>query len=195
MESILRAVRKREIPAYPAVVISSRADAPALAAARKMGVEAIALDAGTFKGTREEYDMKLVRMLGRHGVKGRDSLVCLAGFMRILGPRFVKRYRNRIINIHPALLPSFPGLGAQRQAIEYGAKLSGCTVHIVDDGVDTGPIILQRAVKIRDDDTPDSLARRILIQEHTIYPMAVELFARGMIKIAGRRVITNRGQP
>ncbi len=116
-----------------------------------------------------------------------NGLVCLAGFMRIISPEFVKKYKNKIINIHPALLPSFSGLDAQKQAVEYGSKYSGCTVHFVDSGVDTGPIILQKIVKISDRDTEETLAKRILAQEHQAYPEAVRLFAENKIKISGRK--------
>ncbi len=107
--------------------------------------------------------------------------------MRIISPEFIRKYKNRMLNIHPAILPSFPGLHAQRQALEYGAKYSGCTVHFVDEGVDTGPIILQAVVKVKDDDTEETLSKRILAKEHTIYPQAVKLFAEGKIKISGRK--------
>ena len=114
-------------------------------------------------------------------------LVCLAGFMRIISPEFVKKYKNRIINIHPALLPSFPGLDSQKQALDYGAKYSGCTVHFVDAGMDTGPVIIQSIVKVRENDTEESLSKRILKEEHKIYPEAVNLFARKKSKLSGRK--------
>ncbi|MBT6370738.1 MAG: phosphoribosylglycinamide formyltransferase, partial [Thaumarchaeota archaeon] len=117
-----------------------------------------------------------------------NGLVCLAGFMRIISPHFIKEYKNKILNIHPALLPAFPGLDAQKQAIEFGAKYSGCTVHFVDEGVDTGPIIIQEIVKIRDKDTEKTLTKKILTKEHEIYPKAVELFAKKKLSIKGRRV-------
>jgi len=116
------------------------------------------------------------------------DLVVLAGYMRILSPYFIRTYKNRIINIHPALLPSFPGLHAQRQAVEYGVKISGCTVHFVDEGIDSGPVILQKAVEVKDNDTEESLAERILKEEHQIYPRAIQLFCQGRLIIKGRRV-------
>ena len=125
--------------------------------------------------------------LSNYGVTPKNGLVCLAGFMRIISPHFIKKYKNRILNIHPALLPSFPGLDAQKQAIEFGAKFSGCTVHFVDEGVDTGPIILQEIVKVSVNDTEKTLSKKILIEEHKIYPEAVNLIARKKIKILGRK--------
>jgi phosphoribosylglycinamide formyltransferase-1 len=125
--------------------------------------------------------------LTKNGVTPKNGLVCLAGFMRIISPEFVKKYKNRIINIHPALLPSFPGLDAQKQAVDYGSKYSGVTVHFVDSGVDTGPIILQKVVKVEDDDTEETLSKRILTKEHQAYPEAVRLFAEKKIKISGRK--------
>jgi phosphoribosylglycinamide formyltransferase 1 len=120
------------------------------------------------------------------------GLVCLAGFMRIASPEFVRQYKMRIMNIHPALLPSFPGIHAQRQALEYGVKVSGCTVHFVDEGIDSGPVILPKAVPVMDDDTEETLSARILEQEHQLYTEAVQLFCEGRIKIDGRKVLTTR---
>ncbi|EIJ65870.1 putative phosphoribosylglycinamide formyltransferase [Candidatus Nitrosopumilus salaria BD31] len=130
-----------------------------------------------------------MRMLSKYGVTPKNGLVCLAGFMRIISPEFVKKYKNRIINIHPALLPAFPGLDSQKQALEYGAKYSGCTVHFVDAGMDSGPVIIQAVVKVKENDTEESLSKRILKEEHKIYPKAVNLFARKKIKVLGRRTI------
>jgi phosphoribosylglycinamide formyltransferase-1 len=127
-------------------------------------------------------------MLTEYGVTPQSGLVCLAGFMKIVSPEFVRRYRMRIMNIHPALLPAFPGLHAQKQALDYGVKVSGCTVHFVDEGIDSGPVILQKAVPVIEEDNEDSLSARILEQEHELYPKAVELFCEGRIKIQGRRV-------
>lgn len=190
MESILRAVRRRRIPINPAVVISNRPDAEGLKVARRMGADTETVPSRGFAGSRWDYDKKVIRVLKRHGVSADNGLVCLAGFMRILSPEFVKRYKSRILNIHPALLPAFPGLGAQKQAIDYGVRYSGCTVHIVDAGTDTGPVILQAAVRVRDDDTAETLSERILKKEHRIYPEAVDLFARGRIRVVrGRAVI------
>ena len=127
--------------------------------------------------------------LEKHGVTPRNGLVCLAGFMRIISPQFVKKYKNKMINIHPALLPAFPGLDSQKQALDHGVKYSGCTVHFVDIGMDTGPIIIQATVKVRENDTEESLSKRILKEEHRIYPEAVNLFARKKIKVSGRKTI------
>lgn len=190
MESILKAVRRRKIPVRPAVVVSNRPDAGGLGIARKLGVATEVVPSSGFAGSRERYDAEVARVLKRYGVTPANGLVCLAGFMRVVGPAFVKRYKNRILNIHPALLPAFPGLDAQRQALDYGAKYSGCTVHFVDSGIDTGPIIIQSAVRIREGDTDDTLSRRILREEHRIYPEAVSLFARKKIRIVGRRTVT-----
>ena len=135
------------------------------------------------------YDKKIISILTKYGVTPKNGLVCLAGFMRIISPEFVKKYKNRIINIHPALLPSFPGLDSQKQALEYGVKYSGCSVHFVDAGMDTGPIIIQAIVKIKENDTEESLSKRILKEEHRIYPEAVNLIARNKVKVSGRRTI------
>ena len=128
-------------------------------------------------------------MLKKYDVGPEYGLICLAGFMRLISAEFVKEYPMRILNIHPALLPSFPGLHAQKQAIEYGVKVSGCTVHFVDQGLDSGPILLQRAVEVKDSDTEEELSARILRKEHELYPEAVRLFAEGKIKIMGRKVL------
>jgi phosphoribosylglycinamide formyltransferase-1 len=127
-------------------------------------------------------------VLHDHGVTPQSGLVCLAGFMRIMSPEFVRQYRMRIMNIHPALLPAFPGLHAQKQALDYGVKVTGCTVHFVDEGIDSGPIILQKAVQVNEVDDEESLSARILEQEHELYPEAVRMFCEGRIKIEGRRV-------
>ena len=141
------------------------------------------------KGDRWEYDKKIVSVLTKYDVTPKNGLICLAGFMRIISPQFIRKYKNRIMNIHPALLPSFPGLHAQLQAVKYGAKYSGCTVHFVDDGVDTGPVIIQAVVKVKDNDTEKTLSKRILAKEHQMYPEAVRLFAEKKIRISGRRTI------
>ena len=191
MESILKAIKKKKIPIEPAVVISNRRDAKGLKVAEKLGVKTEIVQSKGFEGTRWEYDKKIIAVLKKHGITQNNGLVCLAGFMRIISPEFVKKFRNRIINIHPALLPAFPGLDSQKQALDYGAKFSGCTVHFVDAGMDTGPIIIQAVVKIKDDDTEESLAKRILKEEHRIYPQAVGLFAENKIKVKGRKTIIN----
>jgi len=189
MESILKSIKRKRIPINPAIVISNKPDAKGLEIARKLGVKTEVIDSKEFKGNRWEYDKKIISALEKHGVTPKNGLVCLAGFMRIISPEFVKKYKNRIINIHPALLPAFPGLDAQKQAINYGSKYSGCTVHFVDSGVDTGPIILQSVVKIKKGDTEKTLSKRILEKEHQTYPEAVRLFAEKKIKISGRKTI------
>ena len=189
MESILKTIKKENIPIDPAVVISNKPDAKGLEIAEKLGVKTEVIQSRGFEGTRWQYDKKIITVLKKHGVTQGNGLVCLAGFMRIISPEFVKKFKNRIINIHPALLPAFPGLDSQRQALEYGAKFSGCTVHFVDAGIDTGPIIIQSVVKVKEDDTEESLAKRILKEEHKIYPKAVSLFAKNQIKVNGRKTV------
>ena len=187
MESILKYIKRKKVPINPAVVISNKPNAQGLKIAQKLGVKTEVIESKGFTGSRWEYDKQIIASLTKHGVTPRKGLVCLAGFMRIISPEFVKKYKHRMMNIHPALLPAFPGLDAQKQAVDYGAKYSGCTVHFVDAGVDTGPIILQDVVKVKDDDNEESLARRIIVKEHKIYPRAVELFAKNKIKIKGRK--------
>jgi phosphoribosylglycinamide formyltransferase-1 len=189
MESILKAIKKKKIPINPAIVISNRHDAKGLKIAEKIGVKVEVVESKGFKGSRAEYDEEIIAVLKKHGVTPKNGLVCLAGFMRIISPEFVKKYKNRIINIHPALLPAFPGLNSQRQALEYGAKVSGCSVHFVDSGMDTGPVIIQATVKVNEKDTEESLSKRILKEEHRIYPEAVNLFARKKIRVSGRRTV------
>ena len=188
MESILKAIKKKKIPINPAVVISNKPNAKGLAIAKKMGVQIEIVDSSKYKGKRLQYDKKIISTLKKYKVTPSNGLVCLAGFMRIISPYFIKEYKNKILNIHPALLPAFPGLDAQKQAIEFGSKFSGCTVHFVDEGVDTGPIIIQEVVKISNNDTEKSLSKKILLKEHEIYPKAVELFAKKKISIKGRKV-------
>ncbi len=189
MEYILKSIKRKKIPINPAIIISNKSDAKGLKIAQKLGIKTEVIESKDFKGSRSEYDKKIITVLEKYGVTPKNGLVCLAGFMRIISPEFVKKYKNRIINIHPALLPSFPGLDAQKQAIEYGSKYSGCTVHFVDSGVDTGPIILQSIVKIRKGDTEKTLSKRILETEHKAYPEAIRLFAEKKIKISGRKTI------
>ena len=189
MEAILKSIKKNKIPINPAVVISNKSDAKGLKIAKKLGVKIEVVESKGFKGTRWEYDQKIIAVLKKYGVTKSNGLICLAGFMRIISPEFVKKYKNKMINIHPAILPAFPGLDAQKQAVDYGTKFSGCTVHFVDEGVDSGAIIIQSIVKVKDDDTEETLSKRILVQEHKIYPKAVELFAKGKIKISGRKTI------
>lgn len=189
MEYILKSIKRKKIPINPAIIISNKSDAKGLKIAQRLGIKTEIIESKDFKGSRSEYDKKIITVLEKYGVTPKNGLVCLAGFMRIISPEFVKKYKNRIINIHPALLPSFPGLDAQKQAIEYGSKYSGCTVHFVDSGVDTGPIILQSIVKIRKGDTEKTLSKRILATEHRAYPEAIRLFAEKKIKISGRKTI------
>jgi phosphoribosylglycinamide formyltransferase-1 len=188
MESILKAIKKQKIPINPTVVISNKPSAKGLAIAKKMGIQTKVIDSSKYKGKRLQFDRKIISTLREYKVTPTNGLVCLAGFMRIISPHFIKEYKNKILNIHPALLPAFPGLDAQKQAIEFGSKYSGCTVHFVDEGVDTGPIIIQEIVKISDNDTEKTLTKKILTKEHKIYPKAVELFAKKKLSIKGRRV-------
>ena len=185
-EAIARHVQAGKIPAEIAVVISNKADAKGLETAREMGLATRVIPS---KGKeREAFDREVVAVLREFQV----DLVCLAGFMRILSPYFIREFPERILNIHPALLPAFPGEEAQRQALDYGVKFSGCTVHIVDEGVDSGPIICQAVVPVRDDDTAETLAARILKEEHRIYSEAICLLLEDNIFIAGRRVRLNK---
>ncbi len=189
MEAILKAIKKQKIPAKPAVVISNKPDAQGLRIAQKLGAATEIVDSHGYKGANWEYDKKLVSVLEKYNVNPKNGLVCLAGFMRIMSSEFIRHYKGRVLNIHPAILPSFPGLHSQRQAVEYGVKYSGCTVHFADEGVDTGPIIIQSIVKVKDNDTEETLSKRIIKEEHKIYPLAVKLFAEGKIKISGRKTI------
>ena len=187
MESILKSIKTKKIPINPAVVISNNSDAKGLKIAKKLGVNIEVIESKNFKGNRTEYDKKIMNILANYGVTPKNGLVCLAGFMRIISPGFIKKYKNRIINMHPALLPAFPGLNSQKQALDYGAKYSGCTVHFVDSGMDTGPVIIQAVVEIKEKDTEKLLSKKILKEEHRIYPEAVNLFARKKIKVLRRR--------
>jgi len=188
MEAILKAIKKQMIPIKPSIVISNRPDARGLRIAEKLGIKTQVIESKNFRGNRTDYDKKIITSLTKNGVTEKNGLVCLAGYMRIISPFFIKKYKNRILNIHPAILPAFPGLDAQKQAIQFGAKVSGCTVHVVDEGVDTGPIILQEIVKIANYDTEETLSKKILAKEHKIYPKVVELFAKKKLSIKGRNV-------
>ena len=190
MEAILKTIKNKKIPIKPAVVISNSPNAHGLKIAKKFGVKTEIIVSKEFNGSRWDYDKKIITVLQKYGVTPKNGIVCLAGFMRIISPQFIRKYKNKILNMHPALLPAFPGLDAQKQAIEYGAKYSGCTVHFVDDGVDTGPIIIQSVVKINKNDTEETLAKKILRQEHKIYPEAVRLLAEKKIRVYGRRIKT-----
>ena len=184
LQAIIDRSESGDLHAEVVCVISNKAEAFGLERARKHGIAAIHLDHRSYSG-RGEYDAALVTTLQELHV----DLVILAGFMRIVTPVLLDAFPNRVMNIHPALLPSFPGLDAQKQALDYGAKLSGCTVHFVDAGTDTGPIILQSAVPVLEDDTVASLSERIHHEEHKLYPAAIQLFAEGRLKVEGRRVL------
>ena len=186
LQAILDACARPEFPARVAVVVSDRERAPALERARAAGVEALWLNPKDFSD-RETYDTALVRELDTRGV----GLVCQAGWMRILSPVYVRAFHGRAMNIHPSLLPAFPGLHPHRQALDHGVKVSGATVHFTDEGVDTGPIIVQAAVPVEPGDTEDTLAARVLAVEHRIYPEAIRLFAEGRVSVVGRKVVVN----
>jgi phosphoribosylglycinamide formyltransferase-1 len=182
-EAIARNVQAGKIPAEIAVVISNKGDALGLARARQMGLATRFIPS---KGKeREAFDREVVAVLRQFQV----DLVCLAGFMRILSPYFIREFRGRILNIHPALLPAFPGEEAQRQALEHGVKFTGCTVHLVDEGVDTGPIVCQAVVPVLDDDTVETLSARILKEEHCVYSEAIRLLLEERVQVEGRRVV------
>ena len=184
LQAILEVSARPGFPARVVVVISDRERAPALEHARAAGVEALWMNPKDF-GDRASYDLALVQELERRRV----GLVCHAGWMRILSPTYVRAFAGRALNVHPSLLPAFPGLHAQRQALDHGAKVAGATVHFVDEGVDTGPIVLQAAVPVEPADSEDTLAARILAEEHRIFPEAIRLFAQGRLRIEGRRVM------
>jgi phosphoribosylglycinamide formyltransferase-1 len=191
---VIDAIEAGQVQARIVAVISNKKEAPALDRARKHGLKDLFIDPKIFVGrpdSREAYDYALLDSLRQHNVE----LVLLAGYMKIVTAVLVNAYANRMMNIHPSLLPSFPGLDVQKKAIEWGCKLTGCTVHFVTEGVDEGPIILQAAVPILDHDTPETLAARILEQEHKLYPRAVQLFAEGRIQVEGRRVLIDGGKP
>lgn len=183
MAAIASAVKNGEIPdTRIAIVVSDRPDATGIEVARSFGIEtAVILRRGR---TRDDHDAEIIDKLTQNGV----DFVCLAGYMRLLSPLFIRTFPGRIVNIHPSLLPAFPGLDAQKQAIEHGVKVSGCTVHFVNEDLDAGPIILQRAVAVREDDTAETLAARILEQEHGAYVEALKLIAAGKVRIVGNRV-------
>jgi len=193
MLALIEATERGELDAEVAVVISNVEGAPGLEKARAHGVEALVI---SHKGlSREEHERRLVAELKKRQVE----LVCLAGYMRLLSPYFLSEFPGRVLNIHPSLLPAFPGLDAQRQALEYGVKFSGCTVHFVDEKMDHGPIIAQAVVPVYDDDTVETLSARILAEEHRLYVRAVALVLSGKYRIEGRRVLLERsrdiGQP
>lgn len=194
LQAIIDSIEANRVQATIVAVISNKKDAVALERARKHGLKDLFVDPKPFAGqpdSREAYDRALLAILQQHDVE----LVLLAGYMKIVTVVLVNAYANRMMNIHPSLLPSFPGLDVQKKAIEWGCKLAGCTVHFVTEGVDEGPIILQAAVPILDDDSPEALAARILVQEHKLYPRAVQLFAEGRLRVEGRRVFIEQGMP
>jgi phosphoribosylglycinamide formyltransferase-1 len=181
--AIREGVRRGDINAEIGLVFSNKEDAPGLLKAREWGLETACLSAKAF-AAREDYDRAAAQEVEKRGI----DLICLAGYMRVLTPQFCDAFRHRIVNIHPALLPSFPGLHVQQKAIEWGVRFSGCTVHFVAPEVDMGPIILQAVVPVLQDDTEETLADRILIEEHKIYPQAVRLYFEGRLEVRGRRV-------
>ncbi len=182
LQSIIDAIDAGQVPAEIAIVLTDK-EAYALERARKVGIEAVCVDRKQFDG-REPFEKALIEKLEAAGV----TLVVLAGFMRILTPYFVGHFAGRIMNIHPALLPSFPGAHAHRDVLAYGVKVSGCTVHFVDEGTDSGPIIMQAAVPVLDDDTEETLGARVLKEEHRIYPECIRLYCEGKLKVEGRKV-------
>jgi phosphoribosylglycinamide formyltransferase-1 len=194
LQAIIDTIEAGQLQARIVAVISNKKDAIALERARKHGLKDLFVDPKPFAGkpdSREAYDRALLEIIQQHDVE----LVLLAGYMKIVTAVLVNAYANRMMNIHPSLLPSFPGLDVQKKAIDWGCKLAGCTVHFVTEGVDEGPIIIQAAVPILDSDTSDTLAARILVQEHKIYPRAVQLFAEGRLRVDGRRVFLDSAQP
>ena len=183
LQSIIDHIENGSLKAVIKIVVSNNPDAYGLTRAKKHSIPFAVLKNSDYQ-SKEEFDAALIKILQENGI----DLVILAGFMRIMTPAFLKAFPGRIMNIHPALLPSFPGLHGQKQAVDYGVKFSGCTVHFVDEGVDTGPIIIQSVVQVFDDDTEETLAERILKEEHKIYPQAIQLFADGKIEVQGRKV-------
>jgi len=186
LQAILDAIEAKALQARVVAVFSDRRQPLAFERARQRGIPTVFIDPSLFPD-RREYDAALAQRVKSFSV----DVVALAGFMRVLTPEFLREFPNRVLNIHPSLLPAFPGLEAQRQAWEYGVRFSGCTVHFVDQGVDTGPIILQSVVPVYEEDTPETLAERILKVEHKTYPAALQLFAEGRLRIEGRRVKIN----
>ena len=189
LQAILDAVATDSLNAQVGIVLSNVASAPGLEHAKQAGVPTVVLSHNEFS-SREEFDHRIIEILRHHKV----DLVCLAGFMRLLSPVLLRAYPERILNIHPSLLPAFVGLHAQRQAVKYGAKVSGATVHLVDEDLDHGPILLQQAVPVQDDDDEETLSERILEQEHQLYPKAIGLVLDGKARVEGRRVVIREGK-
>lgn len=189
MAAILSAIQRRIIKnVRPSIVISNKSNAPGLRiASEKFSIPAKVIVSNGLKGW--DYDQRIVSILRDYGVTPRRGLICLAGFLRIISPEFVRTYKMRIMNIHPSLLPAFPGLHAQKQAIRYGVKVTGCTVHFVDEGLDSGPVIAQKVVPVFGSDTEEILSSRILKQEHKLYIKSINLFAEGKISVKGRTVL------
>lgn len=181
--TVAQKILEGKIHARIGCVLSNKPGAPALDIAREMGIPAYAVDSSKYI-TRRGHEKEMVRILKKH----ETDLVVAAGYMRILTPYIIREYHNKIMNIHPALLPAFPGMRAQKQAIDYGAKISGCTVHFVDEGTDTGPIIIQKAVEITEDETPSSLSKKILEKEYDALTLAVSLFCEDRLDVIGRKV-------
>jgi phosphoribosylglycinamide formyltransferase-1 len=187
MESILNFLKENNIADIcPKIVISSKSEAEGLKKASKFGVPTRVVSNNS-KGW--DYDSEIINILQEYDVNPENGLVCLAGYMRLLSPEFVRKYKMRIMNIHPSLLPSFPGLNSQKKALDYGVKVTGCTVHFVDEGLDSGPVIAQKHVTVLDNDTFETLSERILVQEHILYPYCVKLFSEKRLLVEGRRVI------
>ena len=190
MESILNYLKENKVEEVcPKIVISSNVEAEGLSKASKLGVATMVVTKNS-KGW--DYDSRIAEILQEYDVTPENGLVCLAGYMRLLSPEFVRKYKMRIMNIHPSLLPSFPGLNSQKKALDYGVKVTGCTVHFVDEGLDSGPIIGQKHVMILDNDTPEILSERILEQEHVLYPYCIRLFSENKILVEGRKVIVTQ---
>lgn len=183
-QAIADSVRRGEIPAKIALMVCDNPKAFALARAKKLGIKSLLIERKNFK-TEEEFEAGVIRNLEKESIE----LICLAGFMRLISPGFVQRYRNKILNIHPALLPAFKGARSIKDALDYGVKVAGVTVHFVDEKTDHGPIILQKALEIKENDTEESLGLRIHEIEHKLYPQAIKLFVEGRLKIDGRRVL------
>ena len=183
LQAIMDAIENGELNARIAVVLSNKKEAPALRRAQKQNIETVFVDPKQLAG-KKEFDRAIAGELENRQI----DLVCLAGYMRILGPEFIRKFEGRIINIHPSLLPAFPGLDVQQKAIDYGVKFSGCTVHFVSEEVDSGPIILQAVVPVHESDNAETLAKRILIQEHLIYPRAIQMIVENRLHIENRKV-------
>ena len=186
LQAIIDSIDREELDAHLSIVISNTKNAMALKRAEKHGIKTVFIDPSTYSSSKE-YDKALVLKLKEFSI----DLICLAGYMRILGEEIIQTFEKKIINIHPSLLPAFPGLNAQKQAINHGVKFSGCTVHFVDSGVDSGPIILQTVVPVYDDDDEKSLSKRILEQEHSLYPKAIKMIQKNKIRLSGR-IVTSK---